>query len=519
MRESKMALERSAKPANGARRKPLAIMVVILLAWTGLTLFSATYNYRQLERNFYALARERGQGLFDLMGFTREWNSRNGGVYAPISDFTPPNPYLHHSKRDIEADGQRMTLINPAYMMRQISDISQSEGGLSFHLTSLKPVRPENAPDAWESEALKAFETGEASRLELIAQNDGEAAFRYMAPLKITQPCLSCHVQQGYRLNDIRGGISVTMPAGETLATLNREVLRILAFHAVAYLLISGLLLLLYRRTQAHIRALAAAGQAQEELVERRTRELTEAIAKLGRSNAELEQFAYAVSHDLQEPLRMVASYVQLLGRRYQDKLDEDANTFIGFAADGAKRMQRMITDLLEYSRVQTKNEPFLPVDMGEAVDMALGNLDLIIRETDSSIEIDRNSLPVVSGDKGQLGRLMQNLIGNAIKYRDEGRKPHVRIWAERNGGTWSISVADNGIGIEPEHFERIFRVFQRLHGHGRYEGSGIGLAICKKIVERHGGTMRVDSKPGDGTTFTFTLPAGGEASGTGSAK
>lgn len=492
----------------GKRRRSSAFFLLTLAVWTFLAAASAYSNYRQLQDTFFAMARERGQGLFELMTFTREWNSERGGVYAEISEKNPSNPYLHHSKRDIDAGGLKLTLINPAYMMRQISDISQREARLAFHLTSLKPVRPENVPDEWERQALIAFEKGEPSRLELTG-SDKDAAFRFMAPLPITQACLPCHVQQGYKLGDIRGGISVTMPAASTLKTLNVEIMRMLSLHAIAYALITGLLYLLYLRTKAHFLSLDAATHMQEELVRKRTRELTEVNAALGRSNAELEQFAYAVSHDLQEPLRMVASYVQLLSRRYGGRLDEDADAFIGFASDGAKRMQRMITDLLDYSRVQTKGEPFRPVPMSEALDLALGNLDLVIKETETGIDVERGSLPTVMGDKGQLGRLLQNLIGNAIKYRKTDHKPFVRISASRKDDHWLFAVTDNGIGIEPEHFDRIFRVFQRLHGHGQYEGSGIGLAICKKIVERHGGVIWVGSTFGEGTTFFFTLPDG----------
>ncbi|MBF0269538.1 MAG: GHKL domain-containing protein [Alphaproteobacteria bacterium] len=328
-----------------------------------------------------------------------------------------------------------------------------------------------------------------------------------MAPLIVKESCLNCHAAQAYKLGDVRGGISVTMPAASTLAAIEKETLRMLVQHGAAYVVISGLMVLLYLRAQAHIRTLDETARIQEDLVKTRTQELLEANAALGRSNAELEQFAYAVSHDLQEPLRMVASYVQLLGRRYQSKLDEDADAFIGYASDGAKRMQQMITDLLEFSRVQTKNDPFLPVAMDKALDLALGNLDLVLKETQCRIEADRASLPLVYGDKGQLSRLFQNLIGNAVKYRDPARAPHISIKAERQDGFWTFSVQDNGIGIEPQHFERIFRVFQRLHGRGTYEGNGIGLAICKKIVERHGGRIWVESKPGQGTCFYFTLP------------
>ncbi|MBF0168939.1 MAG: DUF3365 domain-containing protein [Alphaproteobacteria bacterium] len=336
--------------------------------------------------------------------------------------------------------------------------------------------------------------------------------FRFMAPLRVGEPCMLCHAKQGYKVGDIRGGIGVIMPAASTLASFSDQVSRMLLVHAVAYIAVSGLLALLFFKTQAHIQALSDAKHAQEALVQKRTQELTAANAALGRSNAELEQFAYAVSHDLQEPLRMVASYVQLLGRRYQGKLDADADAFIGFAADGAKRMQRMITDLLDYSRVQSKSDPFQPVALSEALDLALGNLDLIIQETEAKLSLPVGGMPTILGDKSQLGRLFQNLIGNAIKYRDTGRPPEITIAVTWKKPFWALSIQDNGIGIEPQHFERIFRVFQRLHGRDKYEGSGIGLAICKKIVERHGGRIWVESQPGQGACFCFTLPAIPEA-------
>ncbi|MBF0354516.1 MAG: DUF3365 domain-containing protein [Alphaproteobacteria bacterium] len=332
--------------------------------------------------------------------------------------------------------------------------------------------------------------------------------FRFMAPLRVGEPCMLCHAKQGYKVGDIRGGIGVIMPAASTLASFSDQVSRMLLVHAVAYIAVCCLLALLFFKTQAHIQALSDAKHAQEALVQKRTQELTEANAALGRSNAELEQFAYAVSHDLQEPLRMVASYVQLLGRRYQGKLDADADAFIGFAADGAKRMQRMITDLLDYSRVQSKGEPFLPVALGESLDLALGNLDLIIQETETKLSLPTGGMPTVLGDKSQLSRLFQNLIGNAIKYRNPNQPPKISLEISWKNPFWVIAVCDRGIGIEPQHFERIFRVFQRLHGRDKYEGSGIGLAICKKIVERHGGHIWVESQPNQGACFCFTLPA-----------
>ncbi len=243
---------------------------------------------------------------------------------------------------------------------------------------------------------------------------------------------------------------------------------------------------------------------------------LEKTATDLARSNKELEQFAYVASHDLQEPLRMITSYTQLIGRRYNDKLDDDAKEFMRFAVDGALRMQRLIQGLLEYSRVGTKGKPFDQVDFNQVLDAALANLTISVEE--SKARITRDTLPIVMGDSVQLVQLLQNLIGNAIKFHGP-QPPHIHISAKRQpraaaaalGGVpfeWVFSVSDNGIGIEPQYFDRIFVIFQRLHTQEQYPGTGIGLAICKKIIERHGGRIWPESKPGEGTTFFFALPA-----------
>ncbi len=246
---------------------------------------------------------------------------------------------------------------------------------------------------------------------------------------------------------------------------------------------------------------------AIRDITERKRAEanLLQKIEELKRSNEELGNFAYIASHDLQEPLRMVASYTQLLSRRYKGKLDSEADEFIAFAVDGASRMQRLIQDLLAYSRVGTKGQELLDTSSEEALEQALLNLRGTIEETGALVTHD--PLPTVLADETQLTQLFQNLVGNAIKYQAKPGVPRIHISAARNGGTqWTFSVKDNGLGIDAQYFEKIFGMFQRLHKREEFAGTGIGLAICKKIAERHGGSISVESQLGHGSTFHFAL-------------
>jgi PAS domain S-box-containing protein len=243
--------------------------------------------------------------------------------------------------------------------------------------------------------------------------------------------------------------------------------------------------------------------QAEEELA-RRAEELT-------RSNADLEQFAYVASHDLQEPLRMVVSFTQLLAQRYQGKLGADADEFINYAVDGARRMQVLVNDLLAYSRVGTQAKEFAAVDCEKALRTVLTNLQQTLEE--SSGQMTHDPLPTVQGDETQLWQVFQNLVGNALKFHGS-EPPRVHVSAQELKGEWRFSVRDNGIGIDPQQAERIFLLFQRLHTRAEFPGTGMGLAITKRIVEQHGGRIWMESEPGKGSTFYFSLPMKGVTHG-----
>jgi signal transduction histidine kinase len=258
------------------------------------------------------------------------------------------------------------------------------------------------------------------------------------------------------------------------------------------------------KRAEAAIRE---ANETLEQHVADRTTALEQATEELRRSNQDLEQFAYAASHDLQEPLRAVSGFLKLLAEQYKPQLDEKAREFIGYAVDGSRRMSEMIRDLLAYSRVRRKGKAPKWVDAEKSLAAALANLEAGVREAGARITHD--PLPALMIDDVQLTQLFQNLVGNAVKFRRPEQPCLVHVGAQRRGDRWLLSVRDNGIGIPPEQHDRVFEVFQRLHSREKYAGTGIGLAICKKILQQHGGEIGVESAPGHGSTFHFSLPAG----------
>lgn len=269
-----------------------------------------------------------------------------------------------------------------------------------------------------------------------------------------------------------------------------------------------------YRRISRDIterkRAQEELRKARDELelrVHERTVQLQDMVEELKRSNRDLEQFAYVSSHDLKEPLRMVANYTRLLERNYKDKLDDDARTFIDFAVEGAMRMERLVNDLLEYSRVTGQGKPFASTNLEQVLGHVLANLKARIEETKA--QITHEPLPTLMANETQLGQVWQNLIGNALKFHKPDRTPCIHIGVERREHDWLFFIRDNGIGIDPQYYEKIFTIFKRLHTRRHYEGNGIGLAVVKRIVERHKGQVWVDSTPDLGSTFSFTLPLG----------
>lgn len=589
------------------------LMILVAVSWT-LIIGTFFLWQRSGEREHtLALAKKEARANFDKDQAFRFWATRHGGVYVPANERTPPNPHLAHiPERDIVTPhGRQLTLMNPAYMLRQMMGEYDELYGVKGRITSLKPLNPRNAPDDWERSALVAFERGAGEIFE-VTEIEDQPYLRLMRPMPTKAGCLKCHAHQGYKVGDIRGGVGVAVPLREYLALEANILQKMMLTHGGVWILgLAGIWVVSVRggrRIRAHAvaeeamresearfravfdnaadgifvhdsggrfvdanrRACESLGYTREELlgmsvsdidmawslergmdawselpddapaalgdgIHRRKdgtsfpvdvrasrmrhggrdlivavahdmTEHNEARAALERSNEELQQFAYVASHDLQEPLRTITTYVQLLEHRYEGKLDQDAYDFIGFAADAAKRMRNLIQDLLSYSRIETQAGALVPVQINEILDEALSNLKGLADEAEAKVR--RTELPKVVGDGRQLVSLFQNLIGNAIKYRAPDRRPTISIGAQRVDGIWMFHVRDNGIGIEPQYADRVFKVFQRLHTQAHTEGTGIGLAVARRIVSRHGGRIWLESEPGKGSVFFFTLPA-----------
>ncbi len=585
------------------------------IVWTVIVAGLLLHDITGIRRTTLEMARREAVAHFNVDRASRLWAASHGGVYVPISDKTPPNPFLKNvPERDITTlSGKNLTLMNPAYMLRQMMDHYSDLYGVLGHITSLKPVRPETSPDGWEKSCLRSFERG-VGEISEVAEINGRPFLRLMEPLVAEEDCLRCHGNQGYKVGDIRGGVSVSVPLGPYLASQHTEIVTQGYSFAIVWLLgligigffgsalrchaeehqksedlyttvVENSLTGIYIIQEDKIvfvnqRFADIYGYSKEELIGRESADLEhpddrpliaemrrkrmegkkvaeeyearglkksgeviwvqrrnsiihyegkpailgnvldvtalkraekgmKAYAKeLERKNVELDNFASIASHDLREPLRKVQSFADVLMSKYGGSLDDQGKDFINRMQGAAARMQNLIESLLAFSHVTSKARPLEDIDLLGAVKEALSNLEVPIEETKGTVEID--SLPTVKADRLQMVQLFQNLVGNALKFHREGVPPRVKIYSKASDDkepSVEIFVEDNGIGFDEKYLDRIFAPFERLHGKEQYQGVGMGLAICMKIVERHGGTIAAKSAPGKGSVFIVTLP------------
>lgn len=479
------------------------VLVVTALAMLDL------YQVRQTSRE---MAIKEARAHFNKDQAFRLWASSHGGIYVPVTERTSPSPFLEHvPERDIQTPGGKsLTLMNPALMIRQVMDEYAGLHGILGHITSLKPLRPETAPDEWESESLWKFEKGVKEVAE-FADIDGEPYVRYMRPIFAREDCLHCHAGQGYKVGDVKGGISISVPMAPYLASTQKTV----TVHAVSFvvLLFLGLSAVGFMRHKL-MREMRDRDQTEIDLrlardaLSERTAELTKSNVLLNQSNSALNEFASIASHDLQEPLRKIEAFGNLLRSRHADRLSDEGLDCIQRMQMAAGRMHELIESLLDYSRLSTKAKAFSPVDLAELMREVLDDLEVRLLQTGGIVHV--GDLPVIEADRCQMRQLFQNLIANGLKYHKDGVDPILKISCIPHGKRFQqLRVEDNGIGFDEKYLDRIFAPFQRLHGQGRYKGTGIGLAICRKIVECHGGSITARSTPGVGSVFIVTLPVG----------
>lgn len=415
----------------------------------------------------------------------------HGGVYVPITDLTQPNPYLKDSLRDIvTVDGRHLTKINPAYMTRQIAEINMQKEGIQFHITSLKPIRPENKADIWETKALKEFESGIREVLEFVP-NDSVGSYRYMAPLFVAKSCLTCHAEQGYSLGEIRGGISVSFSAALYQKVVQDELTSFALIHL--FILITGLtgLIVFYKKTNDHFIAI---NKKNEELVN---------------LNATKDKFFSIIGHDLKGPFNAVIGFSELLEVEVKEKDYAGVEEYAGIIKNASLRAMSLLNNLLEWSNSQTGRMEYRPekfdiVGLIEELTLFYGDA---ARQKSIVLTKETPTEALVFADKAMIGTVLRNLISNSIKFSHQGGT--IVISMDQFPNEIVVSVKDDGVGISIVDQEKLFRLDTNHSTKGTLQeiGTGLGLILCKEFIEKHGGKIRVESVPGIGSRFYFSIP------------
>ncbi|TAN47085.1 MAG: DUF3365 domain-containing protein [Methylococcaceae bacterium] len=468
------------------------------LLWSGLLGGFLYYDANLAHKHVEELARKEARANFNKDQAFRLWATRHGGVYVPIDAQTPPNPALAHiAERDIQTpSGKKLTLMNPAYMLRQMMDEFGELYGIRGKITSFKLMNPNNAPDAWEAEAMHQFDLGVKEVFE-FTDIDGEPYLRLMSAMPVQQGCLKCHGFQGYKVGEVRGGVGVSVPMRAYLDELNESIRqKCLAFGAIWLVGLCGILGLtrLGRRRLREKTEFAAQQRRQHLAVER--------------ANAELTHFANISAHHLMEPSRRLLSFAQRLRRRLEPRVqDEDTRLSLEYIEQGAVRLRDLIRDIERYLAAGMPRAAVQPSDPG----LALAEVEqrLAARILDSGAQIETTALDAVCLDRPRLIDLFEVLLDNALIHVNTGVTPIVRISGARLPSAVRMRLEDNGPGIPEEYRERVFGVFERL-APNPLAGTGIGLAIARRIVESRNGRIWLEPSALGGTAVVFELPDGG---------
>lgn len=506
---------------------------VPVLLWGLVVGTSLVSHLEDIADNSLSIAVEGARNMFRMVVLTRAWNAEHGGVYLPVSDKVAPNPYLEHPRRDlVTTDGTRLTMINPAYMTRLLSELANTQQGVSFHITSLKPIRPGNEPDAWEQKSLLQFEAGLPEIFELVSGGSGKSSqLRYMAPLKVAPSCLGCHAKQGYKTGDIRGGISVSIPfslmEGASRSARRQSVLSHLGIFALGSILGLVLLEILRRRWLTLDETIFALEAAQANLAEsnqhlRHARDVAEA------ANRTKSQFLANMSHELRTPLNAITGFSHLLKRKLSDPLHVAPLEQIQGAS---ARLLEMINQLLCLAKIDSgelvqTNEDF---EAGALADELFEVLSAKAQTKALAVHFDKSGLELpcwVNGNRQHICEIIGHYVSNAVKFSEQGEiRLALRLSRQENGRIrLRLSVKDQGMGIAPAHVPELFALFHQLDAGTtrRHGGNGVGLILCKRLAELMAGEVGVESTLGAGSEFwlevslspgqAVALPPGGAA-------